>query len=187
MELKNDPGIYAFYIPSLDSWYIGSSVNVSQRYKQHMYNSHQKILNKHKDELQFCVLTYLKVTSICEIRKEEQNYIDKFARENKKLINKSACNVNTRQIAPLSIYQYDLRGNLLNFFITKKVMEEKLKISPGRSSRILSGTISFYNDFFLIYKKDLKDLKKRLRIAKIDRMLKIKALKEKKKIKKKSR
>ena len=181
MKVKNSPGIYSFYIPSIDSWYVGSSVDIAKRYAQHMKKSHVNLLNKHKDELVFKVITYLEVESIAEIRKKEQHYIDNFLTSGKTLINKKSCNVSVRQVSNISVYQYNLKGEKLNFFITKADAIRTLKIPKGRVGRLLEGSLLYYKDYVLVYKKDTSSLKRRIRLAKHERAFKARLLKDKKK------
>lgn len=159
MHLKNSPGIYSIYIPSIDSWYIGSSVDIAKRYKQHLYGSHSKLLVKYKNELIFTVIIYLEPKTVAEIRKIEQSYIDDYKARGLNLINKSAPNTSSRQVNSKSICQYDLKGKLLNTYFSIENAMFDLNLTRYRLLRMLAGKSNGPKNTVLIYYKDRDKIK----------------------------
>lgn len=159
MEIKELPGIYYFYIPELKKGYIGSSINVAKRYKQHISGSHNKILVRYKNSLKFSVLEYLPDQTIPEIRKAEQIYIDKFKAKGISLLNKATPNTSIRQVSKFTVLKYDLNGKLITNFNNFGRALEVLKIQESKARQMLSGIAFSRQTYILIYHKDLDKLK----------------------------
>lgn len=150
-------GIYLFYLPKKDIYYIGETNNLRKRLKEHLtYNGNKILSNYAKDnnDLEFKILEFTDNCSFKERRLVESRYIQNFLKEGYNLLNKKSKTdkVWNLEIVSKPVLQFSLEGNFINQFTSISEAGRILNYSGATISNAATGTVLSANKYLWIYK-----------------------------------
>lgn len=173
-KYNNKHGIYAIYCNN--HFYIGSSVNLYYRLKEHISylkrNKHvnqflQNVYNKHGyEKFKFKILKYININDISKIRQFEKRYIDKLKpnlnlqldpvsytpskETNLKIKNtliKKHQNNEISIIGEKKTYMYDINGKYINKYNSRSECARINNLNVGKIGPCISGKLKTTGGF----------------------------------------
>lgn len=139
-SLPSKAGVYQFYVYSLEKYYIGESVNIRRRVKEHLSG-------KGNAYLYLCFKSYgfgnigFQVIEFNEDKQERLSLEDKYKKlfGFDRLLNRIEGKEETTNITKKAISCFDLRGNLINSFDSATSAAEFYKCHNSTISAAVNG------------------------------------------------
>ena len=165
-DLPERSGIYLFYLPKLNKGYVGRSLNLRQRYQQHVLEgSHRKEIKSYIDlnnDFEFLILEFTDGFKVKDQALVEKEWIAYYKKKGMRLLNVADP---TREVQqdPKAVLQFDLKGNFIAKYHSTWEAGKQFK-TKSKISECALGKIPTYKKFIWLYEspETIKILKIRL-------------------------